>query len=115
MQMNFCFFRSKGEDQISWKDLELSTPLFNDLIAIIKPARIIGFSSKLRNHIMEKESGTRFESANIPSNNRTLMVAKGMYRAIGNEVPIFFLPHPNAKFTSEARRKAWDFCFSPNI
>jgi hypothetical protein len=111
VQTNFCFFRSKVEGEITDKDLELSTPLFHQLISIIKPKRIIGFSKRLQSYFIENGRCSNLHEASFASNRRTLHTAKGFLKLNGLEVPIYFLPHPNAKFTNVARRNAWDFCF----
>jgi membrane protein YdbS with pleckstrin-like domain len=114
VQTNFCFFRSKEENQITPTDLQLSTPLFQNLLDIIKPKRIVGFSNKLRDYFLNNNLCTSVETLNIPSNGKTLFVAKGIYRVNGRDIPIFFLPHPNSQFTSAARHTAWEFCFESN-
>ncbi len=114
VQTNFCFFRSKEENQITSADLALSTPLFQKLIDIIKPKRIIGFSNKLRDYFLNNNLCSSVETMNIPSNGKTLFVAKGIYQINGLDIPIFFLPHPNAQFTTAARQTAWEFCFKIN-
>ncbi|HRK54396.1 MAG TPA: hypothetical protein PK185_10820 [Cyclobacteriaceae bacterium] len=111
MQTNFCFFRSKTEGEITSEDLMLSTPLFQQLINIIKPKRILAFSKKLQSYCIESALCSDLEEASFPSNKRTLHTAKGNLKLNDTVVPIYFLPHPNAKFTSIARKKAWDFCF----
>lgn len=113
VQTNFCFFRSKKEDQITTVDLQLSTPLFQKLMDIIKPKRIVGFSNKLRSYFLNNKLCTSIEELNIPSNKRTLFVAKGTCNINGRKIPVFFLPHPNSKFTTAARKAAWEFCFDP--
>ena len=106
IQSNFCFFRSRKEDQISHSDLQLSTPLFETFLKIADPQKIIGFSSKLRDYFLEnKLAELKFQE--IKSNKRTIVVAKGTYK----NKPIYFLPHPNAKITGNARKEAWGFCF----
>ena len=50
MQTNFCFFRSEKENQISAKDLELSSPLFDEYLDYSSPSIIISFSIKLKNY-----------------------------------------------------------------
>lgn len=111
VQTNFCFFRSKEENQITAADIQLSTPLFQKLIDIIKPKRIIGFSSKLRDYFLNHNFCTSPETLNILSNGKTLFVVKGTYNVSGKSIPVFFLPHPNSKFTTSARETAWKFCF----
>lgn len=111
VQTNFCFFRSKSEAQIKLVDLKLSTPLFTQLLELIEPKRIIGFSSKLRNHFISHELLTNIQEKRIPSNTRSIHVVKGTFKAATGFIPVYFLPHPNAKFTGEAREEAWAFCF----
>ena len=41
-------------------------------------------------------------------------VAKGNFKRNDQNIPIYFLPHPDAKLTSTARKEAWDFCFKEN-
>ncbi len=115
VQTNFCFFRSRVEAEITVEDLALSTPLFLQLISIIKPKRILGFSKRLQRYCIESNLCSQVETASFPSNKRTLHVAKGFLKqSDGLATPIFFLPHPNAKFTSIARKNGWDFCFGQN-
>ncbi|PCI95501.1 MAG: hypothetical protein COB15_12135 [Flavobacteriales bacterium] len=111
VQTNFCMFRSKSDGQISDSDLKLSTPIFNKLIEVLEPIRLISFSSRLRDYCIENNLCSDIKTVNIPSNKRSVNVAKGDLKLGIVEVPIYFLPHPNAKFTSESRRKAWGFCF----
>ena len=111
MQINFCFFRSKTEGEITVEDLALSTPLFLRLMDIIKPKKILGFSKTLQRYCIDNNLCSKLEVASFTSNKRTLHVAKGMLKHAGQETPIYFLPHPNAKFTSVARKNGWDFCF----
>lgn len=110
VQTNFCFFRSKKENQITEADIQLSKPLFQKLIEIIKPKRIIGFSSKFRDYFLSNNLCSSIETLIIPSNRKRLFVAKGTYNVNGKSIPIFFLPHPNSKFTTAARQAAWKFC-----
>ncbi len=114
IQTNFCFFRSKKQSQITVSDLELSTPLFEKLLGSIKPKRIIGFSNKLRQNFLQKKLCSSVKTSNISSNRKTLLVVKGTYVIGDEEIPIYFLPHPNAQFTGQARQQAWEFCFSNN-
>lgn len=113
VQTNFCFFRSSEENQITFDDIELSTPLFNKLIGILKPNTIIGFSSTLRDYFLKNNLCSGVKADNFPSNKRSIYVVKGIYKHLEKEIPIFFLPHPNSKFTAESRQKAWEFCFQP--
>lgn len=114
VQTNFCFFRSKNENEITPADLKLSTPLFNKLIQILSPKRIIGFSKKLSSYCLEQKLCSSIETFSFPSNKRTLSVTKGLFEVSGQQIPIYFLPHPNAKFTSAARENSLNYCFKSN-
>jgi len=39
----------------------------------------------------------------------------GIYQIEQKEIPIYFLPHPNAHYNSESRKKKWQFCFPESI
>ena len=112
VQTNFCFFRSAKEYQIIKRDLELSIPLFRKFIEIISPKKIIGFSGKLRDYFIDNNLLFSHHEKPIRSNNKTLFVSKGIYQIEQKKIPIYFLPHPNAHYTSESRKEAWQFCFS---
>jgi hypothetical protein len=111
VQTNYCFFRSKMETEITSGDLALSTPLFNSLIELLQPKRIIGFSKKLHSYYLEHGLLIAEQTATFQSNTRTLTATKGILEINGQQVSIYFLPHPNAKFTTAARKNAWDYCF----
>ncbi len=114
VRSNFCFFRSKQEDQLTQTDLDLSTPLFLKFIDIIKPKSIIGFSNNLKNYFIYHKLCSDLQKLEIPSNKRMLLVAKGIFKRHDQNIPIYFLPHPDAKLTSSARKEAWNFCFKEN-
>lgn len=112
VQSNFCFFRSKKESQLTQKDFELSTPLFNELVETISPTKIIGFSNKLRDYFLKNtELFQGQEPYSISSNKGTLQIIKGTYSVNGKKIPTYFLPHPNYPISSDARDKAWNYCF----
>jgi len=76
VQTNFCFFRSDKENRITKEDIELSKPLFRKLIEIIAPKKIIGFSSKLRDHFLDNNLCLPHDDRYIKSNNKTLFVSR---------------------------------------
>lgn len=112
VQTNFCFFRSKKENQIKSEDLALSTPLFNRLIELITPKRIIGFFHLLRKHLINNNLLIQLEENRIPDSKKTVYAIKGRYRIEGLRIPCFVLPHLGAHISGEARTKAWEFCFA---
>ena len=118
VQTNFCFFRSEKENQISAKDLELCTPIFEKLIKYLEPSIIISFSHKLHDYFakenMLKDTTTKNIEYKSGNNNRILNVCKGKVK-IGNfMIEYCKLPHPNYPIHSEVRTKAWEYCFQKN-
>ena len=108
IQTNFCFFRSKYEHEISQNDLETSRKLFLDFMEILQPSRLICFSMSLYNNLKDQLSHDKLES--FQNGNRKVFVYKGSLKLKDREVPIFILPHPNARIKSEARKQCWDYC-----
>jgi len=106
---NFCFFRSERECQISEKDIRLCTPIFEKMIAIIKPNIIFCFSGKARKYLLDNNMIKNKTERNIKSatneKSKNCTVAIGLY----NEIPIFCLPHSSYRLTKETRDKAWKF------
>lgn len=114
-QTNFCFFRSANESQITQRDLELSTPLFERFLSIAQPKAILGFSSQLRDHLIASDWLEEKEEKSIEyksgEKNATCYVVKGTCTIDGRTIPIALLPHPNSPLRKEVREEAWRFCF----
>lgn len=112
MQSNFCFFRSKKEEDISDKDLNLGKNLFEELLEFSNPSILISFSSKLRDHLLQKQYLYNISKTEISFNKGTLSIIKAHYKLkSGIEIPFVYLPHPNSPIKKIERKKAWDFCF----
>ena len=67
--------------------------------------------NNLKNYFIYHKLCTELEKLEIPSNRRNLLVAKGIFSHNDQAIPIYFLPHPDAKLTLSARKQAWEFCF----
>ena len=111
VQTNFCFFRSQYEHQISSYDKELCAPLFEELINYLEPSKLITFSNSLNEYFNQKGKIIAKQVLNIQSKNKTFNVTKGRILIKDKEIDYFNLLHPNYPITTEARLKAWDFCF----
>lgn len=114
-QSNFCFFRSEKDGQISAKDLELSTPLFEKLLQLAPPKAILGFSSRLRDHLLASD-GFRVKSQEELPYERggkafRCKVVKGELQVDEQRIPVSLLPHPNSPLPGAVREQAWAFCF----
>jgi len=112
VQINYCFFRSESEAQISNKDLTLSGELFDSLIHYLEPSMLISFSKNLNDHLSNSGKLIQTETLQIKSGNKIFSVAKGKVKINDNEVDYYYLPHPNCPIKREARVKAWEYCFS---
>lgn len=113
-QSNFCFFRSKIENQISSDDLKRCLPLFEQFLRIAEPSEILIFSAALRNHLKTKFPGCFSEKHTLvyPAGNRSYTVEKGHLQREAQSIPIYSLPHPNAHIPGSVRDAAWEFCFA---
>jgi len=111
IQVNYCFFRSEKEEQISKKDLELSSKLFDELIEYLMPSMIISFSQSLNTYLKNSSKLLDVKTKPITSTNKTFEVTKGKVFIAKNKIDYFNLPHPNYPITGDARQEAWDFCF----
>lgn len=111
VQVNYCFFRSEKEDQITSNDLKLSGGLFDSLIQYLEPSMLISFSRFLNDHLSKTDKLTSENILEIKSGNKHFSVTKGKVKINKKEIDYFNLPHPNYPITREARVKAWDFCF----
>lgn len=114
-QSNYCFFRSKAEDQISNKDIQLCEPIFDQLIEAISPSIILCFSSKLRNYLLGTNRVRSKTSKSISYKRGARLVTFEATRAmLATGIEIKFLPHPNYPMKGDARSEAWEFCCGEN-
>lgn len=110
-QSNYCFFRSKTEKQISPKDIALCEPIFEKLIAILKPSIILCFSSQLRDYLFANEKVASSLSKDIQlQRGATACTYKAIRATLKSGIEIKCLPHPNYPMKSRARAEAWEFC-----
>ena len=113
-QSNYCFFRSKRDGEIIESDLELCRPLFEKFLDIAQPSLILSVSSRLRNYLL---GGNRVRNRAWQSmttehaTNRRYAACKGLLEMNDVKVPIYFLPHPNARISRVFRNEGWSFAF----
>lgn len=110
-QSNYCFFRSKEENQISNKDLILCEPILEKLIHAVKPSAVLCFSARLRNYLIENDKIKIKESKVIKFKHGAAFITyEAIKGTLSSGIEIKFLPHPNYPMNGEARAKAWEFC-----
>ena len=111
MHTNFCFFRSEKENQISDKDLELSSELFYEYLNYTQPSCVISFSNSLKNYFINTGKLEDLKPKEIRSNNKTIRPLRAKLKLNDEKIDFIYLPHPNSIITSEAREAAWKYCF----
>lgn len=111
-QTNYCFFRSKIENQINSDDLQRCQPLFDQLINLLHPSAVICLSSQLRNFLISTKKVDQIEGHPIMYSRGKLPIKYvAMKGKLDTGIQVYFLPHPNYPLTRIARNAAWDFCF----
>ena len=110
-QSNYCFFRSKEENQISNKDMSLCEPILEKLIAAVKPSSVLCFSAKLRSYLIKNDK-IKFKESKVIKFKRgpSFVTYEAIKGTMSSGIEIKFLPHPNYPMDGEARAKAWEFC-----
>lgn len=110
-QSNYCFFRSKNENQITSHDIKLCEPVFEKLVTLIKPTAIFCFSSQLRDYFLKSEKICDLKTLDIVFKRGSSDIAYTTIKgSLSSGISIFFLPHPNYPMKRDARDKAWEFC-----
>lgn len=112
VQINYCFFRSAKEFEITARDRELCEPIFFKLLALIKPKQVISFSASLRQHLLNRSDifENKFQKE-IQSNRGGITAMVGELKINSNKIPIGFLPHPNYPLNGTARQQVWETVF----
>jgi len=115
MQTNLCFFRSENENQITKKDIELCTPIFNKLISYTSPSCIMVFSKRAHNYFINQKN-SKIKTESISTDKKTICFSKGKIIINNNEIDYYHLPHPNSyRFhKTEYIEKLWELCLRNN-
>jgi len=116
-QVNYCFFRSPKEGDITNADLALCEPIFQQLLGFAEPTHLICFlSGRITKRIQESSGFTTLNSMRITypcgRSQCVFNAFKGILRVSTADIPISFLPHPALPLTNDTRKSAWDFCFA---
>jgi hypothetical protein len=110
-QSNYCFFRSKTENQIEEPDIERCRSIFTELIEILAPSSIICLSAKLRKHLIDTNQVHALQEKTINFKRGAAEIEFVAVRGkLASGVDIKFLPHPNYPMKRDARSEAWKFC-----
>jgi uracil-DNA glycosylase len=113
-QSNYCFFRSKTENQIEEPDIERCRSIFTELIEILAPSSILCLSAKLRKHLIDTNQVHALQEKAINFKRGAAEIEFVAVRGkLASGVDIKFLPHPNYPMKRDARSEAWQFCCGP--
>ncbi len=74
-QLNYCFFRSENEKQISQRDIELCRPIFKKLINYLDPSSIITFSKPLHIFFMNNKN-SKIKTNSMSTGKKTIYYSK---------------------------------------
>ena len=110
-QTNYCFFRSEKEEQISARDLELCSSIFEQLLRVMKPTLVLGFSSRLRDHLLSSHQVTQPQITTVEQmKGKGIVAYTAVSGVLAGGATVAFLPHPNCPIRKETREKLWGFC-----
>ncbi len=111
---NYCFLRSSNETQII-KDIEKwkTSKIFDKFLVYSRPSKILCFGNQIKNYFQNEFTIKEKRNKRVVFNSRnyTYEAIKGILEINNKIVPIFFFPHPNSKFQSEALQDIWEFHF----
>jgi ribonuclease R len=92
VEFYFCPFRSSDESLLTELDLELSLPIFGEVLKEIKPKVILSFSPTLQQLFTANKAITNLEVFNIKQGAKNYLVEKGTIKIGKKKVTIAFLP-----------------------
>lgn len=86
IQTNYCFFRSEKENQITAKDLDLCSRLFDELIEYLEPSMLISFSKSLNNYFETTGRLINKDTLEVKAGSKILSVTKGNVKVFNKEI-----------------------------
>ncbi len=101
---NLCFFRSPSSNDLSFKDYELSIPIFKDLITEIQPSKIVCLGTSVYTYLRLCFD----EIHKVEAGNKVKF--KG-YDGKLWKFPFYCVPHPNARVSNIVREEVWKKVF----
>jgi hypothetical protein len=111
VQINYCFFRSEKENQVTDRDLNLNKELFDSLIEYLEPNMLISFSKTLNDYFVKSGKLVTKNTLEIASGGKHYETTKGKVKINDILIDYFCLPHPNCPIKNEIRDRAWSYCF----
>ena len=115
-QTNYCFFRSKKEDEISDFDINLCEPIFYEFISRVKPRFILAFTKKLRETLIKNGMIKYLNKKSVFDGKKIITSYHGFVNFGGWWSYIYILPHPNywnrINNQKEVLDQLWDICIN---
>jgi uracil-DNA glycosylase len=100
---NICFFRTKGAKDLKEEYFKLSIPLFEECVRHIQPKWILGLG--VMNYKVMNRFGMVDKWNEFPGDGKAYQLYSGHYKG----VPIYILPHPQARVKGERRQELWNY------
>jgi ribonuclease R len=103
--------RSLDDKQLTEQDIELSLPIFEDFIKLLKPKKIVSFSAPMIATLQKYKYLTKLEEEEVTDQDRTVISSRAMLNVGDLKIPIYFVPRPSSRLLKELKTLAWDWAF----
>jgi ribonuclease R len=103
--------RSLDDKQLSDHDIELSLPIFEDFIKLLKPTKVVSFSAPMIATLQKYKYLTNIEEEEVTDQDRTIISSRAILNVGDLKIPIYFVPRPSSRLLKELKSLAWDWAF----
>lgn len=103
--------RSLDDKQLSEHDIELSLPIFEDFIKLLKPNKVVSFAAPMIATLQKHNYLTDLEEEEVTDQNRTIITSRAMLNVGDLKIPIYFVPRPSSRLLKELKTMAWNWAF----
>jgi ribonuclease R len=104
--------RSLDDKQLSEHDIELSLPIFEDFIQLLKPKKIVSFAAPMIATLQKHKYLTDLEEEEVTDQDRTVITSRAMLNVGDLKIPIYFVPRPSSRLLKELKTMAWDWALT---
>lgn len=101
--------RSLDDKQLSEHDIELSLPIFEDFIQLLKPKKVVSFAAPMIATLQKHNYLTDLEEEEVTDQNRTVITSRAILNVGDLRIPIYFVPRPSSRLLKELKTMAWDW------
>ncbi|WP_052592557.1 ribonuclease R [Aureispira sp. CCB-QB1] len=105
-------FRSLDDKQLSKKDIELSLPIFEAFIQLLKPKKIVSFSVPMVETLQKNNYLSNLEEEEVTDQGRTVITSRGILNVGELKIPIYFVPRPSSRLLKGLKTLAWEWALT---